>query len=78
MRITTVAVACDVCKNPKRKTHRYRMGDGEGLFAFELCREHAAPLRAILATGGEPLTPAPRVKVWQMDEIETLKKEGKS
>lgn len=66
---------CDVCGNSRRKAKGYRIGRHEEAGKlYWLCREHAAPLDALLAIPGHSLRSKPRSKQWTMEEIAEMKK----
>lgn len=67
-------VHCDVCKNPRRKTKRYRVAQDGDLVQVDLCREDGEYLDKLIKLGERIPNPRPRPKVWSMEEI---LKEGK-
>lgn len=72
--ITNTTEACDVCRNPRRKVTRYRVGIDGRLVSVLLCREHGAYVQELIQLGTHVPNQSPRVKVWDMEEIEKLKK----
>lgn len=68
--ITNRQEVCDTCRNPRRKVARYRVGQDGKLVAVLLCREHAKPLDDLIAVGTHVPNQSPRVKVWDLEEIE--------
>lgn len=65
---------CDVCKSPRRKTQRYRVGLDGDLVKVDLCRRDGEYLDKLIKLGERIPNASPRVKVWTMEEIE---REGK-
>lgn len=75
--LTRVSTVCDVCRNPKRRTKTFRVTMGDGAVVLILCTEHRKPLESLLKHGTlsePPKRPGPPVKLWEMSEIEALKK----
>ena len=64
---------CDVCRNQRRKVTRYRVGQDGHLVSVLLCREHAKYPDELIALGTHVPSQSPRVKVWDMEEIEKMK-----
>lgn len=73
--ITEVKNVCDVCQAPRRKVTAYRVGTEGMTVEVELCREHRDLIESLITKGHVIPTPSRRVKVWDVDEIETRKKE---
>ena len=72
--LTNTQEVCDRCRNPRRKVTRYRVGQDGHLVGVLLCREHAVPLDELMALGTHVPSQSPKVKVWDMEEIEKAKK----
>lgn len=65
---------CDVCGDERRPVEIYEVRHGEAAVRLALCvPEHAEPLERILVLGSPIPGKPPRVKVWDMEEIERLK-----
>lgn len=67
---------CDVCKSPRRKTQRYRIGLDGDLVAVDLCREDGAYLDKLIKLGERIPNPRPTPKLWTIEEIEKERKRG--
>lgn len=72
--ITTKQEVCEVCRNTRRKVTRYRVGQDGQLVSVLLCREHGQPLDELIAMGTHVPNQSPRVKVWDLEEIEAERK----
>lgn len=72
--ITNMTEVCDVCRNPRRKVQRYRLGQDGKLVAVVLCKEHAAPVELLIDLGTRVPNHSPQVQVWTMDDIEKERK----
>lgn len=68
--LTKVEDICDICKRPRRRTKRYRVGQDGDLVKVDLCREDAEFLDRLIKLGERVPNPSPRVKLWTMEEIE--------
>ena len=75
--ITETREVCDVCHNPRRKVKTYRVGYDGLLVKVAVCAEHAKPLEKLLDLGTPVRSASPKVKVWDIGEIEKLKKAQK-
>ena len=72
--ITETREVCDLCGNPRRKVRTYRVGYDGHCVKVTLCvSEHAKPLEKAIAVGSPVSSPSPKVKLWDMDEIERMK-----
>lgn len=71
--ITEAKTVCDVCKAPRRKVTRYRVGQDGVLVGVDLCKEHGAYIEELIALGTVLPFPSSKVKVWDIEEIETRK-----
>ena len=72
--LTNTQEVCDRCRTPRRKVTRYRVGQDGHLVGVLLSREDDKPLDGLMALGTHVPSQSPRVKVWDMDEIEKAKK----
>ena len=68
--ITNTTEVCDVCRNPRRKVKRYRVGFDGRLVGVLLCREHAVPVEELIELGTYVPSQSPQPKVWTLEEIE--------
>ena len=68
-RLISTKVVCSVCQNPRRQAKTYRVGNELDLTKVDLCREHAAPLEALIELGVRVSQSPPRARKWTMEEI---------
>jgi hypothetical protein len=71
--ITESKTVCSVCRNPRRKVAAYRVGQDGVLVTVDLCKEHGTYVEELIALGTIVPFPSSRVKVWDIEEIETRK-----
>lgn len=71
--ITESKTVCSVCRNPRRKVSAYRVGQDGVLVTVDLCKEHGAYIEELIALGTIVPFPSSKVKVWDIEEIETRK-----
>ena len=72
--ITETREVCDVCKNSRRKTRLYRVGEDGLLVKVLLCREHGKYLDQLIQIGSVVQTTGPRARLWTLEEIEERKR----
>lgn len=72
--IMRVKDECDVCRNPRRKTKRYRVAQDGDLVQVDLCRQDAEYLDKLIKLGERIPNPRPRPKVWSFEEIAVERK----
>ena len=70
-----VEYICDVCQNPRRKVKPYRVAQDGDSVRVMLCKEHAKPLDDIIKIGERVPSTSGRVKVWDFEEVERLKRQ---
>lgn len=75
---TIVTNVCDECHSTRRKVDTYRVGAEGILYRLTLCREHARPLVRLAKLGEAISQSGPAgVKLWDIGEIERMKKTQK-
>ncbi|MDP9397061.1 MAG: hypothetical protein M3P96_04190 [Actinomycetota bacterium] len=57
-------VLCDICAKPQAESYRVRTPDG--LYALDLCDEHAEPLERLVRSGVFTPAPPPQRKLVRM------------
>lgn len=72
--ITETREVCDVCKNTRRKTRLYRVGEDGVLARVLLCREHGKYLDNLIELGTIVPSTAPVARLWTIEEIESRKR----
>ena len=65
---------CDVCKSTRRKVKPYRVAQDGDSVRLLLCSEHGKPLDDLIKLGERVPSNTPRAKVWDMEEIEKLRR----
>lgn len=73
-RADRVRDVCDVCESKRRQVKRYRVGQAGRLVTVVLCREHAKYVEELIMLGTHVPTQSATVKVWDIAEIEKLKR----
>lgn len=74
--LTETKEVCDVCRNPRRRTLVYRVGEDGLLVKVLLCKEHGKYLNELIKLGSVVQTTAPVARLWTIDEIEERKKKA--